>query len=108
MLLRCFAQQHGERFAAQERELGLRTGGCSGDTAVEAMVRLAFQQVGGSFERPSRETLTRVVNLLSERSLEWGGVPESILECHTTMMRQIAFVEDLPPHGQDTMDSVPN
>lgn len=93
-LLRCFHQENGERFAEQYRALGLRTAGQSG---VENMVRLAFQQVGGDFDHPSRMALTRVANLLSERSLDWGAPPEVVLDCHAGIMQQIAAVEDLPP-----------
>ncbi|MHB1452152.1 MAG: hypothetical protein ACYCXR_10060 [Coriobacteriia bacterium] len=107
-LLRCFAQEHGERFAAQERALGLNTGAGCGSNGIETMVRLAFQQVGGDFEEPSRVALTRVANLLSERSLEWGTPSEMVLECHEVLLRQIAGVEDLPMRRVDTVEPEPN
>lgn len=103
-LLRCFTQENGERFAEQERALGLSTGARGGVGGVETMVRLAFQQVGGDFEAPSRVVLTRVANLLSERSLEWGAPAELVLECHEHLMRQIAGVEDLPMRRIDTAE----
>jgi hypothetical protein len=93
-LLHCFARENGERFAEQERALGLRTGARGGVGGVETMVRLAFQQVGGDFEVPSRAALTRVANLLSERSLEWGAPAELVLECHEDLMRRIAGVDE--------------
>lgn len=107
-LLRCFTQENGERFAEQERALGLRTGSNDGRNGVETMVRLAFQQVGGDFDAPSRVSLTRVANLLSERSLEWGATAELVLECHENLMRQIAGVEDLPMRRIDTADPLSN
>jgi len=97
-LLRCFSNENRDRFAAQERALGRPSDGAA---AVETMVRLAFKQVGGSFDRPSRETLTRVANLLSERSLEWGVSADDVFHCHANIMREIARVEDLPPRITD-------
>lgn len=95
-LLRCFAQENAKRFADQERVLGLRTDARGGVGAVETMVRLAFQQVGGCFEQPSRTSLTMVANLLAERSLQWGTCAEDVLACHASVMQQIACVDDLP------------
>lgn len=107
-LLRCFAQENGERFAEQERALGLRTGVRGGLGGVETMVRLAFQQVGGDYEAPSRVALTRVANLLSERSLEWGAPAELVFACHESLMRQIAGVDDLPMRRIDSVEPLPN
>lgn len=107
-LLRCFSLENGERFALQERALGLKTGARAGIGAVETMVRLAFQQVGGSFDEPSREALTQVANLLAERSLDWGAPAEMVLDCHEHVMRQIACVDDLPLHAPQKADRLPN
>lgn len=104
-LLRCFANENSERFAAQERALGRFSDGIA---AVETMVRLAFRQVGGNFERPCRATLTRVANLLSERSLEWGASPDDVFHCHENIMRQIARVDDLPPRSASREVPLPN
>ena len=108
LLLRCFASQNGDRFAAQERALGLTPDDRSGPGAIEMMVRLAFQQVGGDFDTPSRAALTRVINLLSERSLEWGVEPEAVFECHTTMMQRIACVDDTPRYPEPGPEPLQN
>jgi len=107
-LLRCFSQEITERFALQERALGLRTGNRAGIGAVETMVRLAFQQVGGSYDQPSREALTQVANLLAERSLDWGTPAEMVLDCHENVMRQIACVDELPAREAMQTEPMPN
>lgn len=107
-LVRCFARENGERFATQERALGIRTGSRGGTGSVEMMVRLAFQQVGGDFERPSRVALTRVANLLSERSLDWGAPAEMVFECHEHLMRQIACIDELPSRPPLHSERLPN
>lgn len=105
LLVRCFASENSERFAEQERALGRHSDGIA---AVETMVRLAFKQVGGNFERPSRAALTQVANLLAERSLEWGASADDVFACHENLMRFIARVADLPPRSDSTEGALPN
>lgn len=105
LLVRCFANENSERFAEQERALGRPSDGIA---AVETMVRLAFKQVGGSFERPSRTTLTRVANLLAERSLQWGASADDVFACHENLMRFIARIAELPPRPDSTEGVLPN
>jgi hypothetical protein len=54
---------------------------------VEGMVKVAFQQVGGDFEQPTVRDLFRVVNVLAERSLDWGIAPEDVFEHHCSITR---------------------
>lgn len=105
LLVRCFASENSQRFAEQERALGRPSDGIA---AVETMVRLAFNQVGGSFERPSRAALTRVANLLAERSLEWGAPADDVFACHENLMRFIARISELPPRPDSTEGVLPN
>gem|GEM_PF-5297722 len=104
-LVRCFASENSERFAEQERALGRRSDGIA---AVESMVRLAFKQVGGNFERPSRATLTQVANLLAERSLQWGASADDVFACHANLMQYIARIVDLPPRFDSAEGALPN
>lgn len=94
LLLRCFERANGARFAAQERALGIDGGGRAQRSGMEALVRMAFSVVDGSYDHPTRLSLTRVVNLLAERSLEWGASEDVVFECHCLLMQKVARVEE--------------
>lgn len=97
-LVDCFAATHGVGFAASKAELGLpSTPEAVRGTAV-ALVRIAFSQVGGSFDDPTPETLSRVVDLLSERSLAWGA-PQEMVDRHQAQFQELLAAAQQPRAG---------
>lgn len=89
MIIDCFTSTHGPRFEAQRVALGMDTGFDSLRVGVEGMIKVAFQQVGGDFEQPTVRDLFRVVNILAERSLDWGVSPEDVFENHCSITRTL-------------------
>ena len=83
---------HGDRFSRHKALLGQDCGDAAVRATAEGMVRLAFQQVGGSYDDPGPEHLTRVVNLLAERSLEWGASPDLVFRSHSDVTRRIGHL----------------
>lgn len=88
----CFAATHGPRFVEARTHLGLETHHEAVRGSVEGMVRLAFRLAGGSFESPTIEVMTRVVNILAERSACWGVPEDMVFEHHCEMMRELGKI----------------
>jgi hypothetical protein len=92
MIVDCFTTAHGARFGDHRRELGLDARRESVRRSVEDMVRLAFAQVGGDFDKPTASNLARVATLLAERSLAWGAPPDRVFENHEAMTRTVGWL----------------
>jgi hypothetical protein len=91
-LVDCFTATHGPRFSESRAALGMETTPHAVRGTILGMVRLAFQQVGGSYDDPTPESLARAVSLLAERSLEWGVPEDVVFEHHCTMIRAVGRV----------------
>jgi hypothetical protein len=94
----CFTAAHQERFGASREELGLDARVSAVRESVEGIVRLAFNQVGGDYDDPTVASIASVVNLLAERSLEWGLEPDVVFDHHCAMLREIGRL--LTRHNQ--------
>ena len=92
-LVDCFAATHGLAFAASKAELGLPTTQDAIRATAIGLVRIAFNQVGGSYDDPTPQTLTRVVDLLSERSLAWGAPPQVVVQHQAQFQELVAATE---------------
>ncbi len=98
MLLRdkvidCLLSTHGDYFARSRAALGLDSSVAAVRSTAQGMVELAFQSVGGSYDAPTLPVLAQVVNLLSERALDWGAAPDSIFDCHCALMQDVGKLE---------------
>ena len=93
MVVDCFASTHGPHFGQTREVLGLEVSAHAIRSSVEEMVRLAFQQVGGSFDRPTPQSLLRVVSFLAERSLEWGVSEDCVFDHPSAMTRAIGLYD---------------
>ncbi len=87
LIVECFTDTHGPRFAETRSALGLEEGREAVRSSVQGIVRLAYTIAGGSYDLPTIETTVRVVNLLSERSIAWGVPEDDVFEHHCVMMR---------------------
>lgn len=92
MIVDCFTATHGPRFGETRAVLGLDDGEHAVRSSVQGIVRLAYTIAGGSYDLPTIETTTKVVNLLSERSIAWGVPEDDIFDHHCTMMRTLGLV----------------
>ena len=86
MVVDCLAASHGPQFGETRAALGLDSGPHAVRSSVQGIVRLAFQLAGGSYDSPTVNTLVKVVNVLSERSLGWGVPEDIIFEQHCAVM----------------------
>lgn len=89
----CLLSTHGEYFRTSRAALGLDASERAVRQSAQGMVRLAFQSVGGSYDSPTLPILAKVVNLMAERSLTWGGEPGCILEYHCALMQELGRIE---------------
>jgi hypothetical protein len=90
-----FALTHGVGFAASKAELGLPSNADAVRSTAVGLVRIAFNQVGGSFDDPTPETLSRVVDLLTERSLAWGA-PHDMVVRHQAQFQELLTAAEQP------------
>lgn len=88
----CFTATHGPRFGETRAVLGLDDGEQAVRSSVQGIVTLAYTIAGGSFDNPTTETTTRVVNLLAERSACWGVPEDEVFEHHCEMMRKLGLI----------------
>lgn len=88
----CLASIHGPQFSETRAALGLDAGDAAVRSSVQGIVRLAFQLCGGSYDAPTHDTLVKVINVLSERSLGWGVPADVIFEQHCVVMRCLGLM----------------
>lgn len=89
----CLLSTHGDYFRTSRAALGLDATENAVRESAQGMVRLAFQSVGGSYDAPTLPILAKVVNLMAERSLTWGGEPGCIFEYHCALMQELGRIE---------------
>lgn len=89
----CLLTTHGEYFKTSRATLGLDASDIAVRQSAQGMVQLAFQSVGGSYETPTLPVLVKVVNLMAERSLSWGGEPGCIFNYHCALMQELGRIE---------------
>lgn len=99
----CLLSTHGDYFARSRAALGLDSSAAAVRSTAQGMVALAFQSVGGSYDAPTLPVLAKVVNLLSERALDWGAEPDSIFHCHCELMQDVGKLELLQSSESDAM-----
>lgn len=89
----CFAATHGAGFASSKAQLGLPADAEAVRATAQSLVRLAFSQVGGSYDHPTPDSLGKVVDLLAERSISWGVPAALVVENQATLQQLLAAAE---------------
>lgn len=89
----CLLSTHGDYFTTSRAALGLDASAKSVRESAQGMVKLAFASVGGSYDAPTLPILAKVVNLMAERSLTWGGEPGCIFDYHCALMQELGRIE---------------
>lgn len=100
-VVECLLCTHGEYFGTSRAALGLDSSERAVRESAQGMVRLAFQSVGGSYDAPTLPVLAKVVNLMAERSLTWGGEPGCIFDYHCALMQELGRIELMQSRGLD-------
>lgn len=52
-----------------------------------AVVKIAFLESGGDFDKPTKEILTKVIEFLAVKAASWG-TPKDIIEHHKSQIKQ--------------------
>jgi hypothetical protein len=88
LVTRCFLEAQRETFARSRRSVGLETQDQDVERSVRGAVRAVFHEVGADYERPSKQELLRVVDVLASRAAAWG-TPEDVVEYHTRQLGRL-------------------
>jgi hypothetical protein len=97
LVVEWFGATQRAHFEATKSALGVSAHDAAIARTVKGAVRLAFRRAGGSFDHPTREALTQVVDLLAGKSLGWGAPEGEVLAHRTDIMRVVSRV---PPTAQ--------
>ena len=88
ILLDCFHTTHGDHFIETKSQLGI----CSDERAVRRSVkgalRIAFRQMHGSYDAPTKHDLENVAEYLAQKSRGWG-TPEAVIRRHQTELERV-------------------
>ncbi len=95
LIVKCFYEAQKETFARSKQLLGLRDDEKQLQTSVLSAIRLAFKETGGDFNNPTKNSLTKVVEVLGRKSKAWG-TPEDIIEYHRSQIMRV--IAELKPH----------
>ncbi len=88
LIINCFYSAQTETFIRARRQIGVRSSNEDIQASVIAGVRAAFKEIGGDFDKPSKESLEKVVQALAKKSASWG-TPEDIIEYHKKQIQRI-------------------
>ena len=88
LVIKCFFEAQRETFARARQDLGISLDARDLMTTVEGSIKLAFRGAGEDFERPTKASLSKVVEALSKKAASWG-TPQDIIDYHKLQMRKI-------------------
>lgn len=73
LILECFFEAQKEAFTRATHVLQIAPGD-EGTiyNSIVGVTRLAFKEAGGSFDRPTRQGMHRVVDILARKAITWG------------------------------------
>jgi hypothetical protein len=90
LVIECFFDAQKETLARAKKSLGQEAEAAEMKRATASIVRVVFKEIGADFDHPTKETLTQVVQILSQKAEMWG-TPADIIAAHTqqigTMLR---------------------
>lgn len=85
LIEQCFFEAQKESIVRGKKALDLEVSDASVLESVRTSLQMAFAETGGNFDRPDRESLSRVVEFLARRAKAWGTPPD-IIEYHRGQM----------------------
>ena len=88
LIIKCFYEAQKETFIRARKQLGVRSGDEDIHASVAAGVRQAFKETDGDFEKPTKEGLAKILEVLAKRSASWG-TPQDIIEHHKKQVQRI-------------------
>jgi len=88
ILLDCFQTTHGQHFVETKSKLGIPFDEEAVLRSVKGAVRIAFRQMHGSYDTPTKHDLRNVAEYLADKSRQWG-TPEDVVRRHTSQMERV-------------------
>ncbi len=88
ILLDCFYTTHGDHFLETKSQLGVMADEKAVRRSVKGTLRIAFRQMHGSYDAPTKHDLENVAEYLSQKSRSWG-TPEAVIRRHTAEMHRV-------------------
>ncbi len=90
LIVECFFHAQQETFARAKERMGGRVTDESICTSVVSAIRVTFEETGGDFEHPTKESLGRVVQTLAQKAAGWGTPPDIIQHHGGQIMNALA------------------
>ena len=81
LIIECFFDAQKETFARTKQQLGKVASDSEIRSSVEGALKLAFKEAGEDFEKPTKASLAKVVDILGRKAMVWG-TPQDIIEHH--------------------------
>ncbi len=94
MVVQNFLESQGEIFRRTYRRLQIEKSQESLNKSVEAAVRLAFREVRGDFDNPTKQKLIEVLQLLSIKASNWGTPAETVKANREKFMALLQTIKD--------------
>lgn len=88
IVVECLFEAQKTTFARTKGKLGIRTDDEAVRKSVTSLVRLSFEDTGGTFDRPTKEALGVAIAKLAELSRSWG-TPRDIIEHHRAEIEKV-------------------
>jgi hypothetical protein len=88
LICKCFFEAQKENFAEASRSFGQSANEHDLWNTVAGAIRVAFSEVDGEYDNPTRETLEKVVGVLARKASVWG-TPKEIVEHHRAQIEKI-------------------
>ncbi|MEW5764520.1 MAG: hypothetical protein ACOYXN_09415 [Acidobacteriota bacterium] len=88
LIVRCFLEAQKETFARARERLGQTPTEEALLANVEGAVRLAFRESGGEYDRPTPESLGKVVEVLARKAGSWG-TPDDVIRHHRDQIGRV-------------------
>ncbi len=88
LVIKCFFEAQKETFTRARQDIGITFDARDLLTTVKGSIKLAFRGAGEDFERPTKASLSKVVEALSKKAASWG-TPQDIIDYHKSQIRKI-------------------
>lgn len=79
LIVECFHFAQKDKFKALRVKAGIPSTDADISNSIKVMVRLAFTEVGGDFQEPTKDILAKVIDFLGNKEAMWG-TPKEIIE----------------------------
>lgn len=91
IIVKCFFEAQKETFSRSRQTLGLEADNDRIYSNVVASIRLAFKEAGEDFDKPTKDSLMKVVEVLARKAASWG-TPKDIIEHHKEQIQRVLKV----------------